>query len=737
MSQRLARIALWSGLGAALVATGYLLLNTTFMGYDDEGFALISLRNYLAGLRLYDDVFSQYGPWPYVYHQLVTTLGGNAPLTHMLGRALTLTHWVVMTLLCGAIGWRLTRSHLAAAAAAVIAFGLTWQMTSEPSHPGSLISMLVAFAGLLMVMLPEAKRPGLVYAGLGVIAALLLLTKINVGLLLTSGVGCYLLRYLPWPGRGRLLGWIGTAGLLALPWVLVGSQLHRPWVPIFAAQFTLAAACLLWLTPPTGLAARPPLRAWWATPLAAVVTVLAVCGWVMLRGTTLTALVETVLINPLQMPGKFIVGLTWYAECWPLTLASAGLTLAAGWELRQGRPLRPVLLWLVIAARAGVLVAFTLHLKEWPSYAGVFHFIGDCLPLLPLFLLPLEERPAPERLARWGVAYVALTQVLHAFPVAGSQLGWATFLCIPLLVAGLWDAGAVLPRLAGTAGRRGAQAGAITLVAACCGLLGLLAQTGWQRYSTSRPLDLPGAGDIRLNGVARQSARLMVLNARIHADILFSRQGMYSYNLWSGVPTPTAQNATHWFWLLTEARQRDIIARLQGTAQTAVITSPALDEFLVRQKVSVTGPLQEYIQRWYRPLFEYGGAVFNVPAGSEAVVFGRCELFQSTDPAHPPLLFRSNVLLDGRPDSIRLELIDPPWNQGPELLAGRSLAVAEPIDRQGRTLGAPIRLPASGPLRGLYRLSVYCEPLPPGFPWQSSALVVRDAEGARLSESMN
>ena len=44
MSQRLLRIALWSGLGFALLATGYLLMNTTFMMYDDEGFVMGAVK---------------------------------------------------------------------------------------------------------------------------------------------------------------------------------------------------------------------------------------------------------------------------------------------------------------------------------------------------------------------------------------------------------------------------------------------------------------------------------------------------------------------------------------------------------------------------------------------------------------------------------------------------------------------------------------------------------------------
>src|SRR6478609_4567584 len=166
MSGRPVRFALWSALATVLLVTGYLLINTTLMPYDDEGFLLISLRNYLSGLRLYDDVFSQYGPWPYVYHQIITTLGGHAPLTHMLGRSITLFHWVAMALLCGLITWRLARSQLAALAASAFVFTLTWQMTSEPSHPGSLISMLIALAAALVTYLPGAKRPATVYAAL-------------------------------------------------------------------------------------------------------------------------------------------------------------------------------------------------------------------------------------------------------------------------------------------------------------------------------------------------------------------------------------------------------------------------------------------------------------------------------------------------------------------------------------------------------------------------------------------
>lgn len=736
MNLRLARIALWSGLGLALAVTAYLLMNTTFMPYDDEGYVLISLRNYLAGLRLYDDVFSQYGPWPYVYHELITT-GLQTTMTHALGRAATVFHWVAMALLCGVLGWRLTRSQTAAFVTAVFTFGLCWQNTSEPSHPGSHISLLVALAAVIVSFLPESRRPWAAYAGLGVITGLLLLTKINVGLLLAAGLGCFVLRHTHWPERWRHATMLlAVLGLLAVPWLLLGRQLGHPWVLVLAIQFTLAAAGLLWISPAVGTGASLPARAWIAAPSACLLAGALICFRVGQQGTGADSLLHAILLNPLRMPAHFVVGLTWFPEVWLLAAVGTAAVLKAGLEIRrQGRPADSTR-WVITGLRITMLGMFVLYARVWPSYSGIFHFAAYCLPLLPVFLVPLTNAaPDSRRLARWGVACVALPQVLHAFPVAGSQLAWATFLCVPLLVAGLFELRETLPQLLPRFGRRLVRAGGVVLPVVALYQLGLLAHTGWERYSHSRPLDLPGAGDIRLDGKTRQAFRLLHLNASIHADLLFSRQGMFSHNIWSGIPTPTAQNATHWFWLLPAARQQEIIARLAATPRTGLITSHSLDAFMVKENIPVTGPLQDFVQGHYRPLFDYGDFTFHVPRASRAVTFGRYELLESEADAGT-VLFRTHVLLEGRPAAIRFEQINSPWQNGPELLTGQARAFAEPIDREGRPVGAAVPLPSTQPLRGLFRLSVVCPRLPPTLPWQEYAVVVRDPDGLPLSESV-
>jgi len=738
MNRPAVRIALWSGLAATLAVTAYLLVNTTFMPYDDEGFVLISLRNYLAGLRLYDDVFSQYGPWPYVYHELVTK-GLHSPMTHALGRMITIFHWVAMALLCGALGWRLTRSHIAAFATAIIVFGLTWQNTSEPTHPGSHIALLVALAAVIVSGLPDTSRPWLSYAALGVIASLLLLTKINVGLLFVAGLGCFVLRYTPWSAPwGRIAMALAAVGLLAIPWVLLGRQLGLGWVLIFAIQFTLAAAGLLWVTPAAQTDVSLPRRIWMITPLSCLIAGSLICFHVWQRGTTLDSLINAVLINPLRMPANFLIGPTWYPATWCMAVAGALAVGKAGYELRRhGRPTVSSVR-VITGLRCATLLVFVIYWRQWPSYSGIFHFAAYCLPLLAVFLVPLtDSSDSSPRLARWGAACVALPQILHAFPVAGSQLAWGTFLCVPILVAGMFELRALLPGLLPATGRHLIRSGAIILIVVLIGQIGLLAHTGWQRYTHSRPLNLPGAGDIRVDDITRQSFRLLNLNASIHADLLFSRQGMFSHNIWSGIPTPTAQNATHWFWLLDETRQQEIISALASTPRTALIVSRSLDGFFATRHIAVTGPLQDFVQRHYRPLYQYGDFIFNVPVESHAIAFGRYELLVPEDAASPTILFRTCIPLDGRPAQIRLEQLTYPWEPGPELLTNQAQAVAEPIDREGRVTGRPVPLPSNQTLRGLYRLSVICPRLPPTLPWPSYTLVVRDQGGALLSESVH
>src|SRR3954469_23096218 len=73
-----------------LVAAGFVMFSA-FMFYDDEGYVLISLRNFAEHGGLYRDVYTQYGPFPFVVYYGLHVLG--VPLTHTAGRLITVAAW--------------------------------------------------------------------------------------------------------------------------------------------------------------------------------------------------------------------------------------------------------------------------------------------------------------------------------------------------------------------------------------------------------------------------------------------------------------------------------------------------------------------------------------------------------------------------------------------------------------------------------------------------------------------
>jgi hypothetical protein len=59
------RITLLLVVGVLGVSFALSQLLTVFHQYDDEGYLLLSLKNYLDGGPLYTDTFTQYGPFYY------------------------------------------------------------------------------------------------------------------------------------------------------------------------------------------------------------------------------------------------------------------------------------------------------------------------------------------------------------------------------------------------------------------------------------------------------------------------------------------------------------------------------------------------------------------------------------------------------------------------------------------------------------------------------------------------
>lgn len=727
-SLRLPGLAL---LAASLAFAGWLLMGTNFMIHDDEGYVLLGVKNFAAHGRLYDGVFTQYGPVPFLYYDALHRLL-DWPVTNLFGRALTLAHWIAASLAAGLIAWRLSGRYWTSLFTLVVVFGYLWQMTWEPPHPGGLIALVTAggLAGAVEAL--WRGRSGVALCLLGLAGAALFFTKINVGLLWICSVGAFLLLQTESPPlRGRGV-WLAATGLALLPFILMRPLLGESWVLNLAVFFALSgmAVCAL-----VAAETNPALKARdWLAGLAGLAGLaMMVAMAVLVRGTSLSGLVRGVFLDPLRHPVNFHFGFPWPVHAW--LVLGAAVTVTASGCLRPA--LRPRLVLIVAGLRLLALLSFAWQAETWVTIYGVGGMISLVLPFTPLFLLPLDEpeRGDRRRQAAALVALVGLGQVLHAYPVAGTQMAWGSFLLLPLFASGLADAAVYLARRWDRPWLR------VAVAAVALGTAGwqvkLLFGQGWSRWNSSDPLGLPGAESVRPPENVRYALRILSANASLHADLLFSRPGMFSFNLWTGLPTPTLRNATHWFWLLNEDEQRAIIARLKAEPRSAIISSRPLIDFLAqRMGLVITGSLNDFIREHYRTLFTVSGYDFLVPRTSAAAPFYVAQNFDRSDGATEPErgLITVNVAVHATIARIELRDVRNPASPLAEWHAGNARVTLDRINASGQAANAPESCPWPLHVDGLRQLRLYHNlPLPAGRP--ELQLVFLDAAGRPLFEA--
>lgn len=716
---------LFTAVGAALALAGFWLLFTTFMVYDDEGYVLLSLQNFSLHGALYDRVYTQYGPFPYFFYDALHRIFGFA-FTNTTGRWMTLVSWLGTAGACAALVGRQTRSALWAAFTLAGVFIFIWVMINEPVHPGGLLALLIALGTWLGAEAWEKQQINRFVSITSLVGAALTLTKINVGVFFLGATFTWLAVNTAPATTARTLAWLVAAGCALLPFALMRALFDASWVRLFAFIFAGSALTTL-LAART--AARPVVTGrnwgWCAAVFAGAATLL--CVLTLTRGTSLHGLLNGVVFEPLKHPGVYFFPMNWrIGSDW---LAAASLGLAA-WILGTNRLARPgVCEWLAWArvAVAGLFLCSPLEiiptsLAAWSMSYGV--------TLAWLFAVPLQPGTRTGETRAW-VALVLVFAFLHAYPVAGSQINWATYLWIPLFALGLHDAAPLLRRRLGRWATVATWAGMLLIASTTVVMTSRLAKIGWSRYPVSQRLNLPGAENIRLPDDSTYALRIVYENLKAHADLLFGFPGLYSANLWTGIPTPTLTNATHWFSLLSPARQQEIIDRIAASPRPVLLVQRDVLKYLAKGGFPTKGPLHDWLMANFEPSFSLDGYEFWIRRGRQIAILSTARQVDRPDDQELTL----TLAQPARPVA-RMELCADNASHWPRLIltAANTTMTGQAIDLEGVGKGPvqPVQFPFAP--SGLSRITVRAPKLTEPITRGHTLILLRDAAGAIVGE---
>lgn len=576
-----------------------------FHSYDDEGYMLTSLIEFVRRGGLYTSTFSQYGPFFFFAQQMLHSVL-HLPLTEDGARALTLLEWLLAGGLFSAFVYRTTRQLLLCSVAFLSALMMMQTLVWEPGHPQELIVTLIAISLFASTFIGE-RFSVWASAVLGACGALLPLTKINVGLFFLEAVVLSLVFTMAAGRLRRNLLIICSVGALAIPATLMRAYLQSWALPLCLLATVCTALVLL-----AGWRVKAKTQPRRNAELVGLVSGFVLCAVVVLgaslkSGVSAAVLFKGIILEPLHHPHVFFIPLPFPAH--HLALAGIPLAIGVGWLLAvrhiRGAILRCLPFVEISAGLIGLVVA--------PAHAYVSAFVLP--PLLPLALFVPGTSGRKGLFWRSFLVTILAFEFLQVYPVAGSQLriafapiaAWA---CV-LIYDGFADAPfaeRVLNWFRITPLRLVAGLAAAILVLS-------LPEAGFHLHAPGPPLPFPGASRIHVDPKEARTYTQLVRAIRENCDSLWSMPGMFSLNLWSGVPTPDGYNMTGWMESFPLSMQQAVLDDLLKSSRPCIVENTELLRWWMPMgdAALARSPIARYVQRQTYQVFAVADYSLRVP----------------------------------------------------------------------------------------------------------------------------
>jgi hypothetical protein len=602
---------------ALTLAAAYWALFSQFAPYDDEGFFEHGFRLFAQGHALYNNYYTQYGPFPYELWGWLFRIAGRT-LTTDTGRLIQVGIWCTASLSLGFLAHRLTRQLGIGIAVQALSFQALGVMLNEPMHPGGLIALMLILA-VCIVVFGFDRWPARSLIALGGLLACVALTKINLGgyafiaLVYASVMAHPSLRRRAWARRTVSLG------IVALGPLIMYGQLDDDWALRYAALAAGGALALCiavegiehaaaddWLSE---VSARRFLGCWIGGAFAVAIVILAL---VIAQGSTPGEIFYDVVIRasrtgsivtvPIMLGSRVVV--------WAFGGVAVAFTLARSGALKRAAEIPELVTGL---SRIAVGIAIWLSLTATaPVSLLPDAALALAMPLAWVAAIPSRHgsQTAGSYFVRLFITTLALIEALDGFPVAGSQIEFGAvlfFVCGAICVAdGLadihaWSSERVARGLLRIDIRNFVSAGAAALALIFVYVeVDQPLQTFRASYEANIALAVNGASRLRLpQGQAfgiDQVVNLLVADCRS----LVTLPGQFSFNDWTGLSTPSDLLLSEDAWTtMTAEESRRAVRTLRTTPGLCVLNTVGLDP--------QTGAVAAYVAKDFRPI---GSAYF-------------------------------------------------------------------------------------------------------------------------------
>ncbi len=561
-------VTLWA------LPTAFFQVFSSFPWYDDEGYLMITVKQFVEGNILYDEVYTQYGAAYYFYKWLIHGLL-NLPVTHNITRLTTLFVWILTSFLCGIFALRLTRSAVGGAAAYILTFLILFRMTYEPGHPQEFCGLLLIVSLLLLTGKNSGKSFNVRLGLLGATLSLLLLTKINLGLFLGLALAISFLSLSPRNQTQRYALIILTSLSALLPFVLFRNVLYLGWFRL-SLLVTVGLSAILITSLFKMNITLLNLKHYLITLIGLYLTIFGIVLIVHLQGSTLEAFLNGIFFQPLKF-GDIFSGAPpihriafWWA-------VFAFLSAVAFLYFQKKMPDSAIKFAALLKFLFGTSVILSSFLNYYYFYfLNVFVLLNFATPFLWILLLNLNLREAAEQTVfpRITLVLAAILQPLQIFPIAGTQMNFGAFLMLIIAVVCLFDAAAELkitfPKT--FSGRHLQTIFAVGLMLILAGYAGYRTLHIYKIYQSQIPLSFSGAEFIRLPEQNVALYNFLVENIKNNCDDFITLSGIYSLNFWTQIEPPTTYNTTALLELLSNEQQQAIVRKMQSSPRGCAVT---------------------------------------------------------------------------------------------------------------------------------------------------------------------